>query len=170
MGYGINISCKCQDKELLLGAGLGYPMVYQETVDDIKAGKYDSEMKDLMNSSKYVAVDAEKYIYYCEECGCVECMTALDLYEPKDIKKVEERVVGRWSAAEPAQNKTVKELGELPYFNSDDEDFVLLKEYKHVCPKCGKVMRKIDEEELFEKTCPTCGERYEEGGDIIMWD
>ena len=169
MGYGINISCKCQDKELLFGAGLGYPMVYQETVEDIRSGKYGSEMRDLMNSSKYVAVDAEKYIYYCDECGCVECMTALDLYGPKDTTKVGERVVGRWSAAEPAQNKTVKELGKLPYFNSDDEDFVLLKEYKHICPECGKVMRKVDEEELKEKTCPKCGEKYQMFSGIL-WD
>lgn len=169
MGYGLNIHCGCRDKELMLGVGLGYPMVYRETVEDIKAGKYGIEMKDLMNSGKYVAVDAENYIYYCDECGCVESMMALDLYEPKDIEKVEKRVVGRWSAAEPAQNKTVKDLGELPYFNSDDEDFALLKEYKHVCPKCGKVMRKINEEELEKKTCPRCGEKYQMFSGIL-WD
>ena len=122
----------------MLGVGLGYPMVYREIVGDIKAGTYGSDMKGLMDSGKYVAVDAENYIYYCDNCGCVECMTALVLYEPKDIEKIEERVVGRWSAVEPTQNETVKELGELPYFNSDDEDIVLLKEYKHVCPKCGE--------------------------------
>lgn len=169
MGYGLNIHCGCRDKELMLGVGLGYPMVYRETVEDIKAGKYGIGMKDLMNSGKCVAVDAENYMYYCDECGCVESMMALDLYEPKDIKKVEERVVGRWSAAEPVQNKTVKDLGELPYFNSDDEDFALLKEYKHVCPKCGKVMRKINEEELGKKTCPRCGEKYQMFSGIL-WD
>ena len=36
MGYGINVSCKCQDKELMLGCGFSFPMVYQETMEDIK--------------------------------------------------------------------------------------------------------------------------------------
>ena len=169
MGYGIGVKCKCQDKELMLGVGMGYPSFYRETMEDIRSGKYGAEMRDLVKNGKYIAVDAEKYMYYCDKCGCVEDFTALDLYEPKDIKKIEERVVGRWSAAELAQNKTVKELGELPYFNSDDEDFVLLKEYKHVCPKCGKVMRKIDEEKLKEKTCPKCGEKYQMFSGIL-WD
>lgn len=169
MGYGLNIHCGCRDKELMLGVGLGYPMVFEETVNDIKFGKYGEEMKGLINSGKYIAVDAEYYMYFCDGCGMIESAQALDLYEPKDVKKIEKRVMGRWSAAEPAQNKTVKELGKLPYFNSDDEDFVLLKEYKHTCPECGKVMRRINEEELESKTCPKCGEKYQMFSGIL-WD
>ena len=169
MGYGIGVKCKCQDKELTLGVGMMYPSAYKETMDAIRAGEHGAEMRDLVRSGKYIAVDAEYFIYYCDKCGCVESMTALDLYEPKDVKKVEERVIGRWSAAEPAQNKTVKELGELPYFTSNDDGYVLLKEYKHVCPECGNVMKKISEEELREKTCPKCGEKYQVFSGIL-WD
>ena len=170
MGYGIGVKCKCQDKELMLGVGMGYPSFYEETMEDIRSGKYGAEMRDLVKSGKYIAVDAEEYMYYCDKCGCVEGFTALDLYEPKDAKIVGKRIARRWTAGDKEIEQTVDELGYLPFFTSDDDEYVLLKEYKHACPRCGKVMRKIDEEELFKKTCPTCGERYEEGGDIIMWD
>ena len=169
MGYGITVHCKCRDKDLMLGVGLGYPMVYAETMDDIRSGKYGEEMKGLVNSGEYIAVDAEYYMYFCEGCGAVESFQALNLYEPKDAEKVGKRVTNRWSAGDAKNTMTVEEMGGLPYFNSNDEDYKLLKEYKHVCPECGKVMKKIDEEELAKKTCPKCGEKYE-AFESILWD
>ena len=170
MGYGVGVKCKCQNKELMLGVGMMYPSVYKETMDDIRSGKYGVEMRDLVKSGRYITVDAERYMYHCDKCGWVEDFTALDLYEPRDVEKVKKRVANRWSAGDKEINQTVEELGELPYFTSDDDEYVLLKEYKHACPRCGNVMKRIGEEELFRKTCPTCGEKYKEGGDIIMWD
>ena len=173
MGYGLNVSCKCQNKELMLGVGLGFPMVYEETMDDIKSGKYGKEMKDLVNSTELVAVDATSEIYFCEKCGDVECLQPLDLYAPKDAEKIKKRIVGRWSAAEPQHNETIEELGELPYWTPRDDvengDYVLLKEYIHVCPKCGGIMKKITEEELEKKKCPKCKERYEISAGCL-WD
>ena len=32
MGYGIGVKCKCQDRELMLGVGMGYPSFYRETM------------------------------------------------------------------------------------------------------------------------------------------
>lgn len=173
MGYGLNVGCKCRSQELMLGVGLAFPMVYEETMHDIKSGKYGKEMKDLANNIELVTVDAEGEIYFCEKCGNVESLQPLDLYAPKDVNKIKKRVVGRWSASEPQQNKTVEELGGLPYWTPREDvengDYVLLKEYIHVCPECGGIMKKISEEELKKKKCPKCKEQYEifEG---CLWD
>lgn len=161
MGYGINAGCRCKNRELMLGVGMGHSIVYRETMNEIRSGKYGDEMKGLVDSEKYIAVDVENYIYYCEGCGCIECFRALDLYEPKNTEKVGKRIIGRWSAGEEYNTKTVKDNGGLMYFAADDEDYKLMKEYKHVCPECGKVMERVSEEELAKKICPMCGEKYQ---------
>lgn len=174
MGYGINVGCKCRRKELTLGCGFSFPAVYQETMKDIKTGKYGPEMKDLANNTEFVAVDAETEPYFCEKCGNIEALQPLDLYKPKDVKKVKEQVIGRWTAVDSYDGRKIEELGELPYWfhregEDEDDNWMLLKEYKHVCPGCGGVMRKINEDELEGKTCPKCGEQYKvfQG---ILWD
>ena len=170
MGQGIEIGCKCRRKELMLGVGMMHPMVYQETMNKIRSGKHGSEMQDLVKSRRFIAADVEMYAYWCDGCGWIDSLMALDLYEPKDVEKVRKRVVNRWSAGDEKNKQSVEEAGDLPYFTVPDEDYQLLKEYKHVCPKCGKVMRKIDAADLEKKGCPKCGEKYKVEDSFILWD
>ena len=177
MGYGVRIRCKCRSSDLMLGCGFSYPMVYQEIMDAMKKGEYGDEIKDLVNNTEFVAVNAENEAYYCDKCGKATARKSLDLYKPKDVEKVKKEVVGRWTVADEYIDKTMGELGELPYWNpsemeDEDNNWVLLKEYLHVCPECGNVMKKIDPEELVGKTCPKCGEKFNDGliFDEYLWD
>lgn len=174
MGYATSIHCKCQEKPLWLDVGMGYHAVYQETMKNIKDGKYGPEMKDLVLNKKYVVVDATFQPYYCEKCGYVESTMPLDLYEPRDMKEVETRIINRWCAADPSINKTVGELGEFPYWypNSDKKGFKILKKYVHICPECGELMKKTNIDKLFGTKCPKCGEKYSRVPGIldIHWD
>ena len=178
MGYGVNIHCKCRDQELWLGVGMAFPMVYQETMEDIRSGKYGKEMAKLANETELVTVDAELTPYLCESCGLVEANPCLDLYKPNDIEAARKAVIGNWTAAEPRSNKTVGELGDWPYWTppSNDEDdfgenegnYVLLKEYEHMCPECKKLMKKVTDD--FENIkCPKCGEKYQTFPGVL-WD
>lgn len=178
MGYGVNINCKCGSKELILGVGMAFPMVYQETMKDIKNGKYGKEMAKLANETELVTVDAELTPYLCENCGFIEANQCLDLYKPNDIEAAKKVVIGNWTAAEPRSNKTVGELGDWPYwtppsndeddFRENEGDYVLLKEYEHMCPKCKKMMKKVTEN-LENIKCPKCGEKYKTFPGVL-WD
>ena len=171
MGYGINIGCGCRGRELMMGVGMAFPHVYSETMKDIKSGKYGTEMQSIVNGGKFIAVDAEDRLYHCEKCGYFDAEPALDLYAPIDIEKVKNREVGRWTAAEPNSRTTIGELGEIPFFTADDEDFRIIKPYIHVCPGCGSIMKETTEADLLQKTCPQCGQQYSGSEEpTILWD
>ena len=172
MGMGINIGCKCHNataREFMLGVGMGFPYVYQETVKDIKAGKYGEEAKNIMTTIPYAAVDLVTTLYYCDKCGHIDEDEPMDIYIPKDVEKVKKQPVGRWTAADPLENNTIlnEEIGELSYWTPPSEfeddnrpEYVLVKKGSHPCPKCKNEMRAIDEEELEKIKCPKCGSNY----------
>lgn len=57
------IKCNCQEVRVSDGVTMRFPTVYQETVGQIKSGKYGDKMKYIMTNMNYVAVDAtKKYI------------------------------------------------------------------------------------------------------------
>ena len=174
MGCGGRIiRCGCQKEEVLDGVGMAFPMVYKETVDDIKAGKYGDEMKYIMKNMNLVTVDATSKIYHCKKCGHLETMKVLNLYIPKDIEKAKKKSIGRWTAAEPNRNTTVGELGEFPYWipNGDDsKDFIMFYKYKHDCPICGTKMSSVKIRKISGEKCPKCGKNYEVQELNILWD
>ena len=165
----------------MYGVGYFYPSFYDETINDIKTGKYGSEIKNLFNKTKSVTVDAEYEIYWCPECGYFNDPVCLDLYKPTN--------------SETAESSS-------SYFIPDfygDENYILFKEYEHMCPKCGKLMQKVatkkeqndyykKQEEAYEKgertktgediytikinklTCPECGEKYQAQEDFTIYD
>ena len=67
MGYGYDYKCKtCKKKySVRLGIGFSFPSVYRRLLSDIKDGKYGDTFKNILESKKYVAVDAEKELYNC---------------------------------------------------------------------------------------------------------
>ena len=152
-------------------------MVYQETISDIKAGKYGEEMKKLANETELVTVDAGRKAYYCPQCGQVKSYLCLDLYRPNDIESAKKAKAGSWTGPSSQSNPSVGELGEWPYWtpdlysNGENGDYVLLKKYDHLCPACNISMTEMDEEKLAnaEITCPKCGGKYEKEVNMF-WD
>ncbi len=164
MGDGYDFVCKKCKKEysVMHGIGMMYPTIYQETIEDAKNGKYGSEWQELISSSKYIAINAEREVYICSSCGKWKTELDLSLYRPKDEDAIRTKQFGI---------KTVEEWGYVPYVFGQDfqAEYDLIKVYAHKCDHCGKRMHKANEEELSKLSCPYCGtENTSEG--LLMWD
>ena len=129
---------KCDSEfEVYIGISSLFPMVYQQTIDEIKEGKYGEKIKDIFESVPNAAVDAGSYLYKCDRCGYWEETPGLSIYAPNDPEDREDTYV-----ADPAH----------------DHKYHIYKRHVHVCPKCRKRMRRISElEELNQLKCPNCG-------------
>lgn len=166
MGSGVVLKCNCGAVyEISLGIGMMFPTVYQETLEAVEKGQYGIEWQQLVSNTKYIAIDAERYLYYCEECGRWEVQYGLSLYKPKSVEMLANKEYGI---------KTVEEWGHVPYATISDfeRDYVLLKEYKHICTKCKHPMKRISslsELNHIELRCEECGDLLQIG-DYIMWD
>lgn len=176
MGYAISFQCKCQSGALWVGVGMNYHGVYQHVLQEIKKGQYGQKMKDLVLNDPYIVVDATLAPFICDKCGHVETAMPLDLYKPKpgELQKIKKRIITRWSAADPAIDKTVEELGGFPYWTPDDDDndFTIVEERLHFCPNCGNTMKKTTVDKIFETKCPACKEKYSRVPGILdmPWD
>lgn len=174
MGSGGRIvKCGCQEVRVLDGVGMAFPMVYQETVADIKAGKYGDTMKYIMKNMNFVTVDTTNKIYHCKKCGHLETMQVLNLYLPKDTEKIKKKVINRWTAAEPNSKMTIGELGEFPYWlpnGEDSNDFIMFYKFKHDCPICGTKMSRVKVRRITDEKCPKCGQNYQVQNLDILWD
>lgn len=167
MGRGISYICKhCNKKEdLFFGIGFMFMEVYQETVNEIKEGKYGAEWKQLYQSREYVVVNAEPYLYYCKKCGRWEMTRCMDLYVPKDEKELKKEQFGK---------KTVEEWGEIPYVFGRElkDEYDILKAYNHDCPDCAEPMTCIEDEDALDELrlkCNKCGNIMEQNG-MFLWD
>lgn len=164
MGSGYDFKCKKCQKEysVMFGIGMLYPDVYQETVADIKNGKYGLEWQQLMNAEEYVAVNAEIEVYICRECKHWKTDLNLSLYRPKDVEAIRNKQYGI---------KTVEEWGDVPYVVEYElkEEYNLIKVYVHKCEKCGKPIYKANDTEIENLPCPYCGTENVPDG-ICTWD
>ena len=167
MGVGYELECKSCGKShaVLLGSGMRFPVVYEKLVTDIEAGRYGKECQELAAQTPFFAIDAESYLFCCENCGFWECAPSLSIYAPKDIEKVLNKRYGE---------KTVREWGRAPYVMTKDleSDYTLVKERIHTCDRCGSDMR-ISSEREAQRTalkCPDCGGELERNPLCILWD
>lgn len=149
MGLGIEYRCsKCdQQYEVSLGFGFLYRMTYKNVVDEIHNGKYGQELKDLMNSTDNVAVDAVETLFYCSECGSWEVLPDLSLYIACNDIAIED--VKQGSPVIPTIER------------KDFPQYRLLKKYDHICPKCNKPMQGVNDNEYnklsgLRLSCPKC--------------
>lgn len=166
MGSGFEFKCCNCGNEYYVNLGIGflYPRVYKETVEKIEDGEYGPDLKETFESVKYAAIDASKVLFKCPDCGNWEVDIDLSIYAPNDVETVKALKFGE---------KTVQELGGIPYAMSHmlEEDFHLLKEYKHSCKKCGAEMLKFDESKNCSiLPCPKCGKENECEPFLICWD
>ena len=117
------------------GIGMMYSEVYREAIEDAKNGKYGEEWQQIINSGKYIAINAEREIYVCASCGHWKSDLNLSLYRPKDEEAIRTKQFGI---------KNVEEWGYVPYVCGRDfqTEYDLIKAFTHKCEKCGKRNRK----------------------------
>ena len=86
MGSGFLFTCpQCEEEYWIgTGVGMGFPRVYQFTLQSIKDGYYGKRMKRIAKSIPYAAVDATKKFYYCRR-GFWKTALDMSLYKPNDV-------------------------------------------------------------------------------------
>ena len=161
MGYGYRYKCESCGKAYDVYAGIGclLPQEYKKTLNDVAKGKYGKQAKDHFEKTPYIAVDAERRYFECESCGHWDILPGLDLYEPKDVGKLRKKEYG---------NRSVKELGEVPYVMPDElkTEYKLVLKYEHCCPKCKGIMKRRN---IRNVCCPKCGKKNRPIQDVL-WD
>lgn len=168
MGRGYGFICSQCGNEYGYGIGVGFlfPMVYEETLKEVKKGKYGEEWKNLVKNTKNIAIDAEEHLYVCKKCGTWKTEEGLSLYTPKDKKALKTKNNdSRWAVG--------FDFSQASYVTSEElrEYYKLLKSYTHRCPKCKARMHRATSEEAFNLPCPKCGGKAKEDYlDIINWD
>ncbi len=163
MGQGYGYKCKkCKHEySIYLGVGMMYPEVYQRTVKAALDGAYGEEWRALMNSQKYMDIDASKDLYVCN-CGAWKLEENLSVYAPNDLSDIENKQYGI---------RNVKEWGHVPYVSwyHREQGYHFIKAYVHKCDKCGMKMHKVDEDKIGSLQCPKCGCENDITS-IINWD
>lgn len=151
MGHGLIVKCKkCKtEKAFHTGIGMRFPSVYKEVISGIHKGNYGKEWQVFFKENPGAAVDASRSIYQCEACHELVEKYDLSLYNNNKGNPPEHGVCLPWELTEG--------------------DYEFVKKYEHRCPKCGNVMRKIDEDNVPSLSCPQCGRKLiiDDG---LMWD
>ncbi len=148
-GFGLKCSCCGLEYDVCTGIGMLFPQVYEKLLSDIKQGKYGPEWKELALSEEYIAVEAERFLFVCDNCHNWKVDYGLSLYAPNDPEAIKKKKYGI---------KTVEEWGEVPYVISWD-DYHLIRSYEHKCERCGCNLRKGLESEMLSLPCPKCGNK-----------
>ena len=166
MGDGARYKCSQCGEEYMVCTGRGFlfPMQFEEIQEAVRNGKYGQEWKNLVCSGKYVSVDAEEYVFVCDNCNHWVVEEELSVYEPNNPQLLAKRRFGE---------KTVEEWGGVPYATTEDfvEDYHLLKRRIHKCEKCGEEMHIATENEIDNLPCPCCGGAKDDKYiSYICWD
>ena len=149
MGQGYVLQCKiCRYKfETNLGVGFLLPSVTKETIEKMKSGEYGEKAEEFFRNHPDGTVDCCEVLYQCEKCGALKTEMDLTMYARKE------------GSADPDVI--------LP----DSDSYDKAEEFEHKCDKCGKPMKEVDIDSVFEGKlrCPRCRGRMEIK-DIICWD
>lgn len=92
MGSGLIYHCeKCGDSySIMLDSGMGYPIVYDEIMEQLFEGKFGKNLQKIVTETKNVVVDAKEYLFVCEKCDYFDVHHGLDLYQVKNEKLIKE--------------------------------------------------------------------------------
>lgn len=152
MGRGYLFKCKnCKKRySLQLGIGMLFSEVYREKLESIDKGEYGDEWQKLYKETPFAAVDIWRELFICDSCGNWKVKPNLSLYAPNNPEQIiPQSSVSRYDL---------------------EQDYKLLKEYSHICSKCGKAMSKILDDNIPRSLpCPNCGTENEIGS-LMMWD
>ena len=81
MGIGYTYKCKCKSPEpICLGVGMGYPLLCQETWEEMASGKYGASAQRYTEKYPNGGLDCEYQLYTCG-CGHWEVDTKKTMYE-----------------------------------------------------------------------------------------
>ena len=165
MGIGHSFYCEKCDHSYRVSDGVGFlfPMVYEETIRDGRAGKLGEEIKTFLEEHPDGALDAGNGAYRCNNCGNLQSEKVLTMYLPKDGLRLDAKDKGRWSVAYEGEGNEYVAPSELK------EGYKFYKIHPHYCEQCGNRMKRLTEKEIKAGIrCPSCGEMMKEG--IIFWD
>ncbi len=163
MGYGTEFRCnRCGNTYAALsGIGFRFPEEYRETVKKIRNGEFGKTWKQLFDSIPGAAVNVERELYVCPNCGTFAIEPNLTIYEmKKPISSKPEN--SRRSVAHPPSGEEYVVPYELR------QDYRLVKSYSHNCPECGRRMHKYRPDDRMK--CPECKEGQMEPSRALMWD
>ncbi|MBQ9315619.1 MAG: hypothetical protein IJ203_02220 [Atopobiaceae bacterium] len=150
MGHMYVYRCmNCGDERYLMsGIGMTFPSLCQEVMEDIASGAYGPRLKKAYKTCSLPAVCAEEKLYVCKGCGRWKLTPDATLYEPLDVDSVLDERFG---------DKTVRELGHVPYLMPNQlKSCRVVSAYEPAC-KCGSMMSEIKLRKGLALACPTCG-------------
>ena len=165
MGCGYGFRCKkCgYHFDAMLGVGMLFPIVYEETVKAGREGKFGEEIQHFLKEYPEGALNAENAAYRCGKCGRDAAEPVLTMYLPKDPGKEKDPEKGRWSVAFPGEGIDYVAPYEL------ETEYKVHKIHPHFCSACGGRMRRMADRELKAGLrCPECGEMMEPSYEL--WD
>ena len=153
MGMGFTFKCsKCgYELEANMGFGFLFPQVTEETIQDMKSGKYGEIAEKFFQENPDGSVNCSNELFMCKKCGALKVDMALDLYKRKE------------GVSEP----------KYPF--PDEDYFSKAMELDHICEKCGNKMEKQNERRFLKKVqngkvrCPDC-DGYLELAGFFNWD
>lgn len=94
----------------------------------------------------------------------------LDIYKPKDpVGLIMKQLHG---AAEEEKAKFLQNPRYYPSLDiesCDEDDVELIYRFPHLCSRCHNAMTQITYQELEQKKCATCGEKYRID-EFSFWD
>ena len=157
MGTGYTFHCNnCgHDDIAMLGVGMLYPSVCDETLAAVRAGEYGEKLQRAAESAKHVGCAAERKIYVCEDCGSWAVLNDASLYGWAD------------------ENKDV-EIDYVVLWGGDGEKYRLIEKFVPTCGKCGGDMHAIDVDEDSDDapqlSCNECGSPLTAKLASICWD
>lgn len=153
MGSGLIVKCeKCSYRyESFTGVGYMFVKVYDDTVKEIRRGKYGKEYKKFFKEHENAVVDCSFVTALCLGCGRLERLKNMTLYLPSSPKTDGNGYV---------------------MFDEVTKGFKKCMEYDHKCSSCGESLKFIDlPEEIVKGTvkCPDCGGKLK-AGEFLNWD
>lgn len=170
MGKSVKASCKCQSKRMRLGIGLMYYYECDDVMKKARSGGFGRELQEVIEQNFPVVIDASREIFCCEKCGHFEANYVLDIYKPKDpVGLIMNQLHGL------AEEEKAKYLQNPQYYPSmyiegcDEDDVELIYRFPHLCSRCHNAMTQITYQELEQKKCATCGEKYRID-EFSFWD
>ena len=157
MGKSWGLKCSRCDYEITVPLGFGFlfPQEHAEIMEGIRKGRFGKTVQRFLEEHPDGAVDCERAVCICENCGTIRPAISLDMYISKSRS-------GALGAAYAAQ-ADLKESHE-PY-----------RRYPHRCPKCRRITQALSAEEFEAKLnggeleCPLCKAKLIVS-DAMLWD
>ena len=169
MGQTCIIKCTCCDYEISISLGVGFffPREYTDIIGGIRKGKFGKTTQRFLEEHPDGAIDCERTICICENCGALKQAFNFDMYIPKP--GYEHKNHGIWTFAYSFEGTSYISKSDL------EEGYELYQHYPHRCPKCRKTMKALRMTEFEMRLrnkdlyCPNCKSNLELQ-DVIMWD